>query len=319
MKNSKGFSLLELLIVVAIILIIATIAIPSLLRSRQAANESAAVANLRTINTAEVTYLSSSGGNYGDLHCIGRCRTCWTTRSRLRVRRLAITIPLRQRFELHRDSDSGFYQHRSLRLLQHSGCSRSLLDDTTLAPAGQAGRSVQYGRFAEAEREARGRASLSILRASTYPCGHWKSKDWFSAILWRDNLKKNKGFSLLELADRSRDHPDHRDDRDSESSALPASRPTSRSAVANMRNLNTAQVTYSSAHSSIYGDITDLIAAGLLDDRYCERELSTATSITVALSSGSRNYTALRDRSVHEHLALRLLLALRTSSSGTPR
>ena len=66
-RNNKGFSLLELLIVVAIILIIATIAIPSLLRSRQAANESAAVANLRTINTAEVTYLSSSGGSYGDL------------------------------------------------------------------------------------------------------------------------------------------------------------------------------------------------------------------------------------------------------------
>ena len=66
-KGNKGFSLLELLIVVAIILIIATIAIPSLLRSRQAANESAAVANLRTLNTAEVTYLSSSGGNYGSL------------------------------------------------------------------------------------------------------------------------------------------------------------------------------------------------------------------------------------------------------------
>src|ERR1700675_3177561 len=65
MKKNKGFSLLELLIVVAIILIIATIAIPSLLRSRQAANESAAVANLRTINTAQVTYLSSNGGNYG--------------------------------------------------------------------------------------------------------------------------------------------------------------------------------------------------------------------------------------------------------------
>ena len=65
--KNKGFSLLELLIVVAIILIIATIAIPSLLRSRQAANESAAVANLRTINTAQVTYLSSSGGNYGTI------------------------------------------------------------------------------------------------------------------------------------------------------------------------------------------------------------------------------------------------------------
>jgi type IV pilus assembly protein PilA len=67
MKGNRGFSLLELLIVVAIILIIATIAIPSLLRSRQAANESAAVANLRTINTAQVTYLSSSGGLYGGL------------------------------------------------------------------------------------------------------------------------------------------------------------------------------------------------------------------------------------------------------------
>ena len=67
MKSNKGFSLLELLIVVAIILIIATIAIPSLLRSRQAAQESSAVANIRTINTAEVTYLSSNQGNYGDI------------------------------------------------------------------------------------------------------------------------------------------------------------------------------------------------------------------------------------------------------------
>jgi type IV pilus assembly protein PilA len=66
-KTNSGFSLLELLIVVAIILIIATIAIPSLLRSRQAANESAAVANIRTINTAQVTYLSSNGGLYGNV------------------------------------------------------------------------------------------------------------------------------------------------------------------------------------------------------------------------------------------------------------
>jgi type IV pilus assembly protein PilA len=67
MKNNRGFSLLELLIVVAIILIIATIAIPSLLRSRQAAQESSAVSQLRTINTAEVTYLSSNAGNYGSI------------------------------------------------------------------------------------------------------------------------------------------------------------------------------------------------------------------------------------------------------------
>ena len=65
MKKQNGFSLLELLIVVAIILLIATIAIPSLLRSRQAANEAHAVSNLRTLNTAEVQYISSHQGQYG--------------------------------------------------------------------------------------------------------------------------------------------------------------------------------------------------------------------------------------------------------------
>ena len=65
MKTTRGFSLLELLIVVAIILIIATIAIPSLLRSRQSANEASAVSNLRLVNSAEVTYASGKQGSYG--------------------------------------------------------------------------------------------------------------------------------------------------------------------------------------------------------------------------------------------------------------
>lgn len=75
-KNSEGFSLIELLIVVAVILIVAAIAIPNYMRARIAANEASASQSLRAINTAETTYWNTYDRGFAPLANLGGAAPC---------------------------------------------------------------------------------------------------------------------------------------------------------------------------------------------------------------------------------------------------
>lgn len=76
MRRQTGFTLIELLIVVALIVIIAAIAIPSLTQAKINANEASAVASIRAINTAEVSYQGAYGGYADSLANLGGPEPC---------------------------------------------------------------------------------------------------------------------------------------------------------------------------------------------------------------------------------------------------
>ncbi|HEV2521988.1 MAG TPA: prepilin-type N-terminal cleavage/methylation domain-containing protein [Candidatus Acidoferrales bacterium] len=130
MKREQGFSLIELLVVVAIILIIAAIAIPNLLRAKIAANEASAVSSLRTLNTSAFSYDITYGSFPSKLANLGPSSTPTSAAADLVDNMLATDPATKSGYTIDYESGGGGYTITAVPLSAGTGTRKFFTDQS---------------------------------------------------------------------------------------------------------------------------------------------------------------------------------------------